>query len=111
MSLPDVTHLQFFILYLIRNDAHSGRYLRERLAEEGARKSAPAFYQLMSRMEDAMLISGWYESFVVSGQTIKERKYKITPEGQRTIKFVQQFYCDKTQFSNEQDFRQIDKGV
>lgn len=92
MALPKVTHLQFLVLDLVRDDAHSGRYLRERLAEEGAKKSAPAFYQLMSRLEDSRLISGWYESFAVDGQTIKERKYEITPKGTRTIENVRQFY-------------------
>lgn len=92
MALPNVTHLQFLVLDLVRDDAHSGRFLRERLAEEGAKKSAPAFYQLMARLEDGRLISGWYESFVVNGQTIKERKYEITPKGTRTIEFVKEFY-------------------
>lgn len=92
MALPNVTHLQFLVLDLVRDDAHSGRFLRERLADEGAKKSAPAFYQLMARLEDARLISGWYESFSVDGQTIKERKYEITSKGKRTIDLVKEFY-------------------
>lgn len=96
MALPEVTHLQFLVLDLVRDDPHSGRYLRERLSEEGEKKSAPAFYQMMARLEDSRLISGWYESFVVDGQTIKERKYHITPKGLRAIKAVQDFYGCRT---------------
>lgn len=92
MALPQVTHLQYLVLDLIRDDPHSGRFLRDRLKEESVKMSAPSFYQLMSRLEDAQLITGWYESFVIEGQTIKERKYEITPKGKRTVANVQAFY-------------------
>ncbi len=95
MPLPELTHLQFFVLDLIKSDPHSGRFIRERLAEEGEKKVGPAFYQLMSRLEENGLVSGWYESFVLDGQTIKERRYEITPHGKRSLKKLQEFYIAK----------------
>jgi DNA-binding PadR family transcriptional regulator len=95
MALPPVTHLQFLILDLVRQDAHSGRFIRERLAEESAVHSGPAFYQLMARLEEAKLVSGWYESQVISGQTIKERRYEITAAGRRAHSSVHSFYANR----------------
>jgi DNA-binding PadR family transcriptional regulator len=93
MSLPELTHLQFLVLDVVQHDPHSGRFIRDRLAEEGEKKSGPAFYQLMSRLEDSGLVSGWYESFVVDGQTIKERRYEITRKGIRARERVRAFYA------------------
>lgn len=97
MTLPNITHLQFLVLDILRLDLHSGRFLRARLAEEGATHSAPAFYQLMSRLENAQYVSGWYESFVIDGQTLKERKYEIMPLGIRQHDAVNAFYSQRPQ--------------
>ena len=55
MSVPKLTHLQFLVIgVLLRGDC-SGRVVRSELEAFGIRKSGPAFYQLMARLEDA----GW----------------------------------------------------
>ena len=95
MAIPDITHLQFLILAVLYRDGHSGRFIRDRLAEEGSRQSGPAFYQMMARLEAALLVCGWYESYSVDGQTIKERKYEITPVGKRAFQEVQSFYATR----------------
>jgi DNA-binding PadR family transcriptional regulator len=92
MPFPDVSHLQFFLLEELMGGEQNGRHLREKLAGEGHKKSAPAFYQLMARMEDAKLVKGRYEAKVVEGQTIKERVYKITGEGTQAVENAWQFY-------------------
>lgn len=108
MSLPDITHLQFLILDLLKYDAHSGRFIRERLAEEGERKTGPAFYQLMARLEEGGYVNGWYKSFVIDGQTIKERRYGITLRGKRAHRSVQNFYAEKKQDSPRSEVKDYD---
>lgn len=82
MGIPNVTHLQFLVLKLLRdNRDQSGRELRECLKIEGVRKSGPAFYQMMARIEEAKLAKGWYVEKIVDGQMIRERRYKITSSG------------------------------
>lgn len=64
------------ILRLLAPGERSGRELRRLLAEEGVKLSAPAFYQVMSRMEDEGLVTGWYAERVVEGVVIRERWYR-----------------------------------
>ena len=74
--IPEITHLQFLVLGMLRSDARLGREIRRDLARHGARRSGPAFYQMMARLEDAGLIDGEYDQKVVRGQIIKERRYE-----------------------------------
>jgi DNA-binding PadR family transcriptional regulator len=95
MALPILTHLQFLVLrYLINGESLSGRYLREKLAEEKALKTGPAFYQLMARLEDAGFVEGTYEQKVVDGQILKERTYQITGSGVTALEEVRNFYLE-----------------
>jgi DNA-binding PadR family transcriptional regulator len=58
------------------------------------RRSGPAFYQLMARLEKAQLVEGWYEQIAVGDQHVTERRYRITPEGARLLTRAQAFYQD-----------------
>jgi DNA-binding PadR family transcriptional regulator len=100
-SLPDVTHLQFLVLGLLRSQEQSGRVIREALATYGVRRSAPAFYQLMSRLESAGLVQGRYEQIVVGDQAVTERRYHITPDGQRAWTRAHDFYSDIAKLSGK----------
>jgi len=44
-------------------------------------------------MEDNNLAEGWYEAYVEDGQRVKERKYRITGDGDRAWRRQQQFYA------------------
>jgi DNA-binding PadR family transcriptional regulator len=90
--LPDLTHLQFLILGSLTEGEQSGREIRARLAEQGVKKSGPAFYQLMARLEDSKYVRGWYDQKVIDGQVIKERRYKITAPGLRALEATATFY-------------------
>jgi DNA-binding PadR family transcriptional regulator len=90
--LPDLTHLQFLILAVLMDGEQPGKFIREKLADEGERKSGPAFYQIMARLEDGNFVEGWYTQKVVEGQIIKERWYKITGEGVAAWEAVRDFY-------------------
>ena len=46
--VPAITHLQFLVLAMLRAGPRLGRHVRARLARHGARRSAPAFYQMMA---------------------------------------------------------------
>lgn len=83
MSLP--THLQMVVLGELADGERSGIELRQRLSDEGFRKSSPAFYQLMARLEDANWVEGWYEKKDIDGQVIRERRYRITGNGRLAV--------------------------
>jgi DNA-binding PadR family transcriptional regulator len=91
--LPSITHLQFVVLDLLRGEARAGRDIREELRRFGVRRSAPAFYQMMARLEDAGFVEGWYEQKVVDGQLIKERSYRIKQAGARAWAATRDFYA------------------
>ena len=94
MSLPEITHLQFSILAFLQGGERNGKAVREQLAGAGMRRSGPAFYQLMARLEDAGLVLGRYDQKVVDGQIIKERFYSISPVGVVAWEATRDFYVE-----------------
>jgi len=90
--LPAVTHLQFLVLGLLRSGARTGRAVRKGLARHGVRRSGPAFYQMMSRLEDAGFVAGEYDQKIVDSQIIKERRYTLTPMGDAAWTATRAFY-------------------
>src|SRR5262245_12262710 len=95
MPIPDITHLQYLLLVSLLDGERSGRDLRELLAREGHRKSAPAFYQLMARLEDARFVTGRYEVKEIDGNTFKERLYRVTASGATAVDQVRAFYLSR----------------
>jgi DNA-binding PadR family transcriptional regulator len=93
--IPEITHLQFLVLGMLRSGARLGREIRRELGRHGARRSGPAFYQMMARLEDAGLIEGEYDQKVVRGQIIKERRYTLTSAGQTAWRATRDFYASK----------------
>jgi len=89
---PDLTHLQFVVLDCIGSRSISGRELRDLLAEKGVRKSGPAFYQMMSRMEESKFVLGEYIQKVIDGQTLRERVYTVLGPGARAYDATVRFY-------------------
>lgn len=98
--LPTLTHLQYLVLGVLRNEEQPGRVLRQVLASYGVRRSGPAFYQLMARLEKARWVEGWYEQVTVGDQAVTERRYRITPEGARLWARAQGFYEDVARLSS-----------
>jgi DNA-binding PadR family transcriptional regulator len=91
-QLPELTHLQFLVLGVIRAEDQPGRAVREALAGYGFRRTGPAFYQLMARMEKDGLVDGWYELVTVGDQAVTERRYRITPDGKKRWNEARAFY-------------------
>jgi len=94
--LPELSHLQFAVLEVLGTAHMSGKDLRTGLSELGIKKSGPAFYQMMARMEDAKLVDGSYSQQIIDGQIIKERQYKVTGNGVRASNHTKQFYHGRT---------------
>jgi len=82
------------MLDALSGSEQAGRMLRAHLTAHRVRRSAPAFYQMMARLEDATLVEGWYEQQVVDGQLLKERRYRITPKGRRALDETRAFYLE-----------------
>jgi DNA-binding PadR family transcriptional regulator len=93
-AIPEITHLQFLVLGLLRGGDKTGRHVRRALARHGVRRTAPAFYQMMARLEDARLVAGEYDQKIVDGQIIKERRYSLTPQGEAAWSATRAFYTD-----------------
>ena len=90
--IPEITHLQFLVLGMLREGERPGRHLRRALARHGVRRTGPAFYQMMARLEDAALVAGAYDQKIVDGQIIKERRYTITTAGGAAWTATRAFY-------------------
>jgi DNA-binding PadR family transcriptional regulator len=95
MQLPTLSHLQVLVLECLGTHKISGRELRNLLAKNGAKKSGPAFYQLMARLEDAGFVEGEYSRKIVEGQIIKERWYRVTGQGERALQHTLDFYSSR----------------
>ncbi len=76
-----MSNIEQIILGILLDKEQSGRDTREKLAKYGETISPPAFYQLMSRLEDQNFIESWDQDKVVKGHQIKERRYRITYKG------------------------------
>ena len=92
--VPEITHLQYLVLALLRDGPRLGRQVRHRLAQHGVRRSAPAFYQMMARLEDAGLVTGDYDQKIIAAQIIKERRYAVTPAGEQAWTATRAFYSE-----------------
>jgi len=92
MPLPELTHLQFLLLDALLYGELSGRSLRGIMEEQGVRKSSPAFYQLMARLEDGDLVKGRYVRKPIDGQEVRERLYEITNAGRTAHEETRLFY-------------------
>jgi DNA-binding PadR family transcriptional regulator len=90
--MPAITHLQFLVLGMLRAAPQSGRDIRRELARHGVRRSGPAFYQMMARLEDAGLVDGEYDQKIVAKQIIKERRYTLTRDGMAAWNSTRDFY-------------------
>jgi DNA-binding PadR family transcriptional regulator len=96
-SIPEITHLQFLVLGILRGGERSGRVIRRALSRHGVSRTGPAFYQMMARLEDAGLVAGDYDQKIVGGQIIKERRYALTPGGEAAWGATRAFYHDTIQ--------------
>lgn len=93
-KIPRLTHLQFLVVGILRGRSVAGRDIRRQLKDFGVRKSGPAFYQLMARLEDSDLVKGAYHQEIIEGQIIRERHYTITAGGARAWEGSRDFYLD-----------------
>ena len=91
-ELPGLTHLQFLVLGVLLSGRQSGRAIRESIERYGIRRSAPAFYQMMARLERDGMVEGWYEQVKVGDQSVTERRYRTTAAGARRWERAYAFY-------------------
>ena len=108
--VPAITHLQFLVLALLRPGPRLGRHVRRGLAAHGVRRTAPAFYQMMARLEDAALVVGEYDQKIIDRQIIKERRYSLTPAGAAAWKVTRDFYVESADEPSVAVARQRRKG-
>ena len=101
MKVPEITHLQFFVIGTLMNGEVSGKHVRAELRQQGVRKSGPAFYQLMARLEDSGFVSGRYDQKVIDGQIIKERRYKLCGKGVQAWERTRDFYLEQARLVSQ----------
>lgn len=92
MADRPLPHLQFAVLGALGSAKRTGREIREELRALDLKKTGPAFYRLMTRLEEAGFVEGWYEQEVVDGQIFRERVYRARPEGERVWRRTRDFH-------------------
>jgi DNA-binding PadR family transcriptional regulator len=90
--MPSLTPLQFLVIGSLLAGEQRGSAVRQELARHRVRRTAPAFYQMMARVEDAGWVTGFYRQRVEDGQLLKERWYRITAAGTRAWTETRDFY-------------------
>ena len=90
--LPPLTSLQYLVLGVLRGSEQPGRAVRDAMTRHGVRSSAPAFYQMMARLEKDRLVDGRYEQITVGDQAVTERRYRITADGKKRWSEARAFY-------------------
>jgi DNA-binding PadR family transcriptional regulator len=90
--LPRLTAMQYLVLGLLKEGEQPGRLLREALVAYGVKRSGPAFYQLMARLERDRLVDGWYEQVSAGDQSVTERRYRLRPAGAKLWAEARDFY-------------------
>jgi DNA-binding PadR family transcriptional regulator len=91
-QLPALTHLQFLVLGVLLSGQQSGRAIRQTIEQYGIRRSAPAFYQMMARLERDAMVDGWYEQVKIGDQAVTERRYRTTAAGSKMWERAYAFY-------------------
>lgn len=91
-ELPRLTHLQFLVPGILLAAEQSGRIIRQAIEQYGIRRSAPAFYQMMARLERDGMAEGWYGQVKVGDQAVTERRYRATAAGTRMWEGSYSFY-------------------
>ena len=91
-ELPSLSVLQILILDTIGVGEIASGELRERLKAGGFRKSAPAFYQAMTRLEDAGLVESRFTTERIEGATVREKQFKVTALGMAALSEAQRFF-------------------
>jgi DNA-binding PadR family transcriptional regulator len=92
-KVPRLTHLQVLVLGQLRAGERPGREIRAALAAHGVKRTAPAFYQLMARLERDRLVDGWYEQVSAGDQAVTERRYRLRPAGAKLLAEARDFYA------------------
>jgi DNA-binding PadR family transcriptional regulator len=90
--LPAITHLQFLVLGVLISGEQPGRTIRHAIAAYGIRRTGPAFYQMMARLERAGLVDGRYAQITAGDQSVTERRYRLTPAGTKVWNDTRTFY-------------------
>src|SRR4030095_2723341 len=90
--VPKLPPLQFLVLGLLRDGEQPGRAIRDAIAAHGVKRSAPAFYQLMARLERDRLVDGWYEQVTAGDQAVTERRYRLRPSGAKLWTAARRLY-------------------
>jgi DNA-binding PadR family transcriptional regulator len=94
MPIPQLTILQWLVLEIIGGCERPGKHIREVLSERGHRKSLPAFYQMMARLEDAGLVSAQSARVEVDGHGVTERRYKLTGKGLKDLNSARDVFAE-----------------
>ncbi len=94
MTDPKLSNLQFLVLGVLRSGPQTGRVVRAELERFEVRKTGPAFYQMMSRLEAAGYVKGWYTKKIVAGQIIRERHYELEATGSTAWKRNRDFQLE-----------------
>jgi len=98
-GLPELTHLQFLIIDILRQELEGtpARFIRQKMDNAGVERQRPVFYNAMARLVERGLVEAWTEVFDVAGEDVSRTHYRTTPEAEKAWKFTHQFYSSRAQ--------------
>jgi DNA-binding PadR family transcriptional regulator len=91
LTVPEITHLQAFVLFQIDRGQALGKALRKALRTEQISQQVPTFRACIRRLERDGLIVGRYVR-ASGGARGRERSYALTAAGRKALKDVRRFY-------------------
>ena len=92
-GLPQMTPLQFLVLWLLFQGRKSGRALRAELEARGARMGRAAFSQMIRRMAAARLVRSDFVADDHAGRPIRYCVYQATEKGLDAWRVARAFYA------------------
>ena len=89
MTIPSLTLPQCNALDILAEAGElSGRQMHQSLTDRGDKKTGPNFYLFMNRLIKSGHVSHRFETKVIDGQTLREKYYKITPDGEQALAYA-----------------------
>ena len=92
MRLPEITALQFALLSLLFSGEKTARQLHGQLQRFSGPRTAAAFSQLMSRLQEAAYVDALRATRSAHGRTVPECRYRLTDLGLIVWQATRRFY-------------------
>jgi hypothetical protein len=92
--LPDITHVQFFVLESLMVCPLRGKDLRDELEEFGWLRTNETFPELINQLEKLGFVVGFYAVRILGDVELLDHRYELTVAGMRAYHRAHPFYSN-----------------